>query len=102
MANVESLMPITWSVYWKHLLSTALVVVVWTFVSGFFIALLGGLFQLSEQALGVIRMAVQLVVVLGASFFTLNYFLFASIGRTIRGKRLELVSEMPGERDNAH
>lgn len=102
MADVESLMPITWSIYWKHLLSTALVVLVWTFISGFFIALVGGLFQLSDQALELTRMAVQLVIVLGASFFTLNYFLSASIGKNIRGKRLELVSKIPGERSDAH
>ena len=102
MANVESLMRITWSIYWKHILSTILVGVVWTIVSGLFIGLIGSLLRLSEEASILIRMATQLVAVFAASFFTLNYFLAESIGKNIRGKRLELVSDVPGETSDAH
>jgi hypothetical protein len=102
MTNVESLMRITWSIYWKHILTTMLVGIVWTVISGLFLGLIENLFRLSDEASILVRAATQLVVVLAASFFTLNYFLAESIGKNVRGKRLELVSDVPGETSDAH
>ncbi len=104
MVAMDSMRGIAWSVYWKWALASALAVVVWNLIVGFLLGFLGLFIGFSVIDNQWLQPALQLVVWFTVSFFVLNYFLADVVGKSVGGKRLELLDEATakGEVSHAH
>jgi hypothetical protein len=104
MSDMESIRGITWSIYWKWMLSSAMATTVWVVIFNVFVGLGELVSGLSSEDHPWFAPVAQLLVSLIVSFFVLNYFLAAAVGKSIGGKRLELFDEaaVKGETSHAH
>jgi hypothetical protein len=91
MAAVNEVRRIAWSIYWKSVLLGVVLGAIAGFVVGFLFGMIGGLSGFERETVRLTSQWGGGLAGLAAGFWSLNFILARTVGKTIGGRRLELV-----------
>ena len=84
---------IAWHLFWRTTLASIVLGFVCGAVAGFLVGVVLGGFGVSIERIQLVATWAGMLAGLAVSFLALNFFLSRAIGKSIDGKRLELVSD---------
>ena len=93
MATMADSKGISWSIYWRSVVIALVVSFVISFVGGSIFIIIDPASRTASELFTLLLNWSGIVVGFIAYFLVFNYFLANAIGKTIGGKRLELVEE---------